>query len=227
MLRDYFMRITEFVRYQWCKRREQPFFTGYLKLLEDEILTGCRTLLDIGCGGGGPVSSFSRKLAFSVGVDTYAPAIEAARQKSSHHDYVVANVADLASKFPPKSFDCVLAFDVIEHLDKDVGLKLLDQMECISRKKVIVFTPNGFLPQGALGGNPFQVHRSGWTAGEFRQRGYRVRGVHGLRWILGEQSEPRWKPKTMWRTVAVATEPILARMPSCSFQLFCVKDISA
>ena len=221
-----FTLVAEFVRHQLWKRFEQPFFTRYLKLLEDEVCGGCRTLLDIGCGGGGPASSFSGKLAYSVGVDAYAPALEIARQRSSHHDYVLANVEDLRSKFAPKSFDCVLAFDLIEHLKKDEGLALLDAMECISRKKVIVFTPNGFLPQSAVGDNPFRVHCSGWTVAEFAKRGYRVRGVHGLRWILGEEANPRWKPIKFWRAVAVATEPVLARLPRYSFQLFCVKNIA-
>ena len=42
-------------------------------------------------------------------------------------------------------------------------------MEKVARKKVIVFTPNGFVPQRPYDGNPFQEHLSGWSVDEIHE----------------------------------------------------------
>jgi len=133
----------------------------------------------------------------------------------------------IRNEFKPGSFECVVAFDLIEHLEKSEGLRLLDDMERIASRKVVVFTPNGFLPQGALGGNEHQIHRSGWTVSEMRSRGYRVIGVHGIKSFLGEESLPRWKPYKFWYGASVFTQPLCAMLPGLAFQIFCVKYINA
>ena len=53
-----------------------------------------------------------------------------------------------------------------------------------------------------------------------------MRGVNGLRWILGKEPETRWKPIKFWCAVAAATKPVVARLPRYSFQLFFVKNIA-
>lgn len=218
--------ILRFLRHQLWLRVEQPFATDYLQELEREVLDGCEDLLDVGCGAGAAVQSFTPKLRHSVGVDAFLPAVQQARQRAAHSANVVADIQKLDAIFQPRSFDCVLAFDVIEHMERDQGLRLLAAMETIARKKVIVFTPNGFLPQGAVGGNAYQIHRSGWTVEEMRARGYEVRGIHGIKPILGELSEPKWRPRLLWKSVSVMTQPFVYERPEYAFQIFCVKKIA-
>jgi len=87
--------------------------------------------------------------------------------------------------FKEKSFDIVICLALIEHLEKEEGEKLLDDMEAIARKQVIISTPVGEYKQGALGGNPYQEHRYCWDPDELEEKGYKVRGV-GIRGVMGE-----------------------------------------
>lgn len=70
----------------------------------------------------------------------------------------------------PKSYDVCLCSDGIEHLTKEEGLKLLDNMEQWSFLPII-FTPLGeqrLVP----GSTDPDDHKSGWTPEEFEARGW-------------------------------------------------------
>lgn len=78
--------------------------------------------------------------------------------------------------FAPRSFDHITILDVIEHLPKDEGLRLLTATLELARESVTVFTPYGFMPQEpsedgidawGLHGGEWQRHRSGWTPDDF------------------------------------------------------------
>ena len=60
-------------------------------------------------------------------------------------------------------YDLIIAGDVIEHFDKDVGVKLLWKLVRHGRL-VVVTSPRGYMEQGALLGNEHEAHRSGWEA---------------------------------------------------------------
>lgn len=201
------------------------FKRQYETMLEREVIPSCRTVLDVGCGTTSPIRFFSKKLERSVGVDGFLPAIEESREAGIHNDYVCMNVLEIADYFAPGSFDCVLASDLIEHLEKDDGLKLMRSMETIARKKVIIFTPNGFQPQGAYGGNEYQIHRSGWEIEEMRRFGYRVTGINGWKPLRGEIAAPRFSPKPLWARISFLTQPLTTHNPRHAFQIMCVKDL--
>lgn len=91
--------------------------------------------------------------------------------------YVILSIGweEAVRAFPFKSVDTVFLLDVIEHLEKDVGKRLLVATENLARKQVVIFTPLGFMPQhhddgkdawGLNGGN-WQEHKSGWTPEDF------------------------------------------------------------
>src|SRR5689334_17058910 len=126
--------------------------------LEDAV-EGCQSLLDVGCGSDSPIQRFSSRVD-AVGVDAFDASLEKSAARKIHKRYVKADVRDLDRHFAPGSFDCVVASDVIEHLEKEEGLRFLESLERIARKRVLIFTPNGFLPQGEWESNPWQVHKS-------------------------------------------------------------------
>ncbi len=206
----------------------RAFWRGYLReyhrALEKVILPDCETLLDVGCGEHSPLASIAQKMKYSVGVDAYAPALEASRRAQVHSDHFLMNALEIAERFAPDSFDCVAATDLIEHLEKDEGLQLLQAMETVARRKVVIFTPNGFLPQGSYDGNDFQIHRSGWDVEEMRQLGYRVIGVNGWKPLRGERALARWRPRLLWEQISFLTQPVVRNRPQHAFQLLCVKD---
>lgn len=198
----------------------------YYTLLRRE-LEGHGSLLDVGCGTQSPIRKLPGVVPVRVGVDGFAPAIEASRAQGIHTDYVQCDVRDVGRHFGPRSFDVVLASDLIEHLTKDDGLKLLADMERIARHRVVVFTPNGFLPQTSYHDNTLQEHLSGWDTGEMRALGYRVAGVTGWKPLFGEMARLRWRPHWLWRAVAAASRPLILNRPHRAFQILCVKDIAA
>jgi hypothetical protein len=76
---------------------------------------------------------------------------------------------------PPGAVDTVFLLEVIEHLEKSEGRRLLDLTLPLARSQVVISTPLGFLPQGVdeqkdawgLDGVEWQIHRSGWTPDDF------------------------------------------------------------
>jgi K+ transporter len=68
----------------------------------------------------------------------------------------------------------VIASEIIDHLPKEDGYKMMDEIERVSRKLVIITTPIGFMKQEATEGNIHQEHQSGWHSTEFTKRGYSV-----------------------------------------------------
>ena len=193
--------------------------------LEAEVVGSCSSLLDLGCGRASPVGAFSRKLEHCVGVDLFEPYLQESVAAGIHSDYRCLDVMQIGQHFEEDAFDCVVALDLIEHLPKEAGLDLLQAMEKVARKKVIVFTPNGFVPQRPYDGNPFQEHLSGWSVDEMRSRGYRVLGIHGWKPLRGELGAARGRPRPLWELIALWSQPLVLHRPAQAFHLLCVKDL--
>lgn len=187
-------------------------------------LAGCRTCLDVGCGGGSPTRLLG--FDFSVGMEAHPPSLELARKNKTHNEFVAARVQDIGRHFRTGQFDCVVALDLIEHLTKEEGLALIREMERIARKKILIFTPNGFLSQQSHDGD-LQEHLSGWTAGEMHSLGFTVIGMHGHRWFRGEQHEHRLKPKQLSGVVSELSHYLFTRAhPENAAAILCIKKSS-
>lgn len=205
------------------------FFFGHLqnhyaKMLEKEVV-GCESLLDVGCGSDSPVKYFSKKIKRCVGVDLFQPSIDRSRGKEIHNEYHLMNVLEIGNFFPEKSFDCVVASDLIEHLEKKDGFKLIEIMEKLAKKKVIVFTPNGFLEQREYDGNKYQVHLSGWEIEEMKKLGYKLIGIAGWKVLRGEFAHMRWKPKVFWGRISLLSQYFTTKNPKHAFEIMCVKEM--
>ncbi len=186
-------------------------------------MRGCDSLLDVGCGDDSPLQVFTPQIAHSVGVDAWQPSIVKSRARGIHDEYVCCDVGALSQNFAPNSFDCVAASDLIEHLEPAAGLRLLDDMEAIARKRVMIFTPNGFLPQEPYDGNEFQRHLSGWTPEIMRARGYEVLGINGWRPLRGERTAIRFQPRALWEPISLVSQPFVHHRPHLAYQILCVK----
>lgn len=133
------------------------------------------TILDVACG-----LSFKSKYIpaqIRVGVDIYD---EYFKHIETDVPYAVVkyDVRKLKDIFVPKSFDLVIALDIIEHLEKEESLELIKQCEEIAKLGVIIETPKGYIPQNldiqGHGGNEWQTHRSGWEPEDLENLGYKV-----------------------------------------------------
>jgi len=189
-------------------------------------LDGCRSVLDVGCGRLSPLAS-SGYTGFKVGVDISRGDLAEARRAATHDQLIRADVARIGDLVRPRSFDAVVCLDVIEHLERAPALALLATLERLARRRVVVFTPNGFVPQPATADNPYQEHRSGFTTGDMRAHGYTVHGIHGLWCLFGAFGETRLAPAPLWRRVADLSAPLVYGVPQLAFALLCVKDVGA
>jgi len=172
---------------------------SYISYIEDN-LKDCKTILDIGCGDNSPLRLLNNKYQMT-GVDGYKKALLESKKKKIHNDYIQLDITKLSRSFKNKSYDAVIALDVIEHLPKKEGDKLLMDMEKIARKVVILNTPNGFTKQHNKA-NDLQEHLSGWTSEDFKKAGYKVRGLYGYKpiytFLRADDAGCRFQPRLFW-----------------------------
>lgn len=145
------------------------------RLLRAEISSPSWSILDLGCG----IRPFAG-LNFrnpSLHVDAYAKYLE--RTSATKLTLKLNLSEDLTNYFVDDSYDVVLLLDVIEHLKKEDALRLIDRSKRIARKKVIIWTPSGFLKQTGdvwnLEGDFWQEHRSGFSVHELMDMGFRCK----------------------------------------------------
>lgn len=162
---------------------------------------------------------------YTVGIDIFEKYIELSKKKKIHDEYILLDILNIDSKFSSNSFDCVILMDVIEHLKKSDGIKLIQKMEKIAKKKIIIFTPNGFLPQHEFHNNIYQIHKSAWNVNIFRKMNFKIYGIHGLKFIRGELAHVKRRPIEFWGDISVISYLFVKSFPKFTFQLFCVKNL--
>jgi SAM-dependent methyltransferase len=152
-----------------------------LPLILDAIPVHCRSLLDVGCGRGiiGALCRIYRGVDRLVGVDGFEPYLEFCQESGLYDRTVLRNLNDMPLPFGTQEFEVVTCIEVVEHLERSAGQKLLGELERIG-SQVIVTTPNVRFQQGEYDGNVFQRHLSGWSSADFRARGYKVYGMGDL-----------------------------------------------
>jgi SAM-dependent methyltransferase len=205
-------------------RRKGASPSQILTLLQiRKALEGCTSVLDIGCGSDSPLALFG--FEHLIGYEGYEPSLKAAAQKGTHQELILGKVQDLEKHFRPGQFDACVAMDVIEHISKADGLKLLQAMERIASRDTVILTPNGFLPQGHTDGADLQEHLSGWEPAEMRRLGYKVAGVLGPKYLRGEYHRLRRGPEWLWGTISLAGQVLISRWwPSSAAAILCVKS---
>jgi 2-polyprenyl-3-methyl-5-hydroxy-6-metoxy-1,4-benzoquinol methylase len=185
------------------------------------------TVLDVGCGSdGSPFGFFHTPSGQSrTGIDAFQKSLDASRAAGIHDRYILGDIFALVDNDQFPRYDCVVALDVIEHFEKARGFEFLRVLERLAKRRVIIFTPNGFLPQDAYDGNEFQRHLSGWWPTEFRKLGYRVYGAHGLKPLRGDFAEPTIHPRKIGLLLSLASQYVTLALPQLAFHLFAVKDV--
>jgi len=195
-------------------------------------LKDCETVLDLGCGPSSPVQYCSH-LRRTVGVEPFLPYYEHALKRGTHSELIQRRIEEV--DFAEKSFDAVVIIEVIEHLDDQSAIELLSRAERWAKKKVIVTSPNGFVPQEALDGNELQRHLSGWPLERMKKLGFHSRGLAGLRWLRRDVhsgtmaddllASVRFQPKVLWFVVAALSQIVTFHLPLLAFGLFSVKHV--
>ena len=196
--------------------------------LESELereLSHIETILDVGCGPCSPISRIKGKATYTEGVEAFQSYFEEAQRNNTHSKIVNSNFFDC--NYPDNSFEAVVLTEVIEHCDERQAMRLIDHCERIASKKVIITTPNGMVPQSAIDGNELQEHLSGWLPTFFIDRGYKVRGLAGPKFMRREIDTQtmaqditytmRFKPRRLFFAVAAVLQSITYYFPTLAF----------
>jgi len=213
------------MRFPTKRFRDEIVGKRYENVLAAQVLPGCESLLDVGCGANSPIKEFSKHIPRSVGVDGFLPSIETARKQGIHTEYRQSKLMEVDNLFSEREFDVVVGLDVIEHFEKPQGLALIQKLEKLARKRVVLFTPNGFVPQEPVDGNEYQRHLSGWTVEEMKALGYCVYGINGYKPWRGEFAGIIRRPKKLFLWLSRITERFVYQRPEKAFQILCVKDM--
>lgn len=132
------------------------------------------SVLDIGCGIR-PFENISTKI--HICCEPYIEYVQILQER--YPEKIILNMewGDVVNYIPHKTIDTILLIDIIEHLEKDIAVKLLLKTLKLVKNQLIIFTPLGFFEQyhddgiDAWGfhGGEWQRHRSGWLPEDFPQ----------------------------------------------------------
>ena len=138
-----------------------------------------RTFLDVACGLG--KWGYSIKLGWSgvprytVGIDIWRPNLRFVKHHRAYDDVILAD-----ARFLPlvtKSFDIACACEFLLHFKKSEGLAVLEEVERVSRRRIVVSVPNKNVRFGEDPDNPFEKTISQWSTRDLEDLGYKVKGV--------------------------------------------------
>jgi SAM-dependent methyltransferase len=120
-----------------------------------------KRVLDAGCGAGYGAGELARAAESVIGVDIAAEAIEFAQANYQQSNLRFEQASCIALPFAGASFDLVVAFEVIEHLEDWRGFLQEACRVLAPAGQLIVSTPNKLYytaSRGVHGANPFHVH---------------------------------------------------------------------
>lgn len=184
-----------------------------------------KKIVDLGCGDGTFGLRFNKRRQYNVtGVDIFEPYLKKCLDTGNYNE---AMKADLRKKlkFPDKKFDGVVCLETIEHLKKSDGANLLNEMERLAKKIIILSCPMGIAAQEAYDKNIYQQHKSSWYPKDFKKKGYKVYGI-GLKFVFGNKTHIKYKLTPLILPLAFLSflfNPLTNYFPNIACQVVAVK----
>lgn len=197
----------------------------YKLILKNIMPSGRLSVLDLGCGTGAAAEVLnSNKLHEFTGIDIYKPYLEFCKSKGYYQKIEKKDLTKL--KLKKKSFDVILLLQVIEHLSKKEGIRLLKECFNAAEKAVIIAVPNGFCHQEEYDCNPHHEHKSTWNVSDLNKMGFKVFG-QGLKVIYGSSSYGAGREASWWQKIVVPLSvfllPLIIIFPQIAVQLIGVR----
>lgn len=200
-------------------------YMWYLKRLVDSP----KTVLDLGCGNGELIKQIYSRDWKITGIDIYEKSLKEADKLGVYKMLIKGDLIKVCTGLikKKKKFDLVFCSQVIEHISKNDGSKLLDLAEKLAKKRVYFGTPRGFMnqPEIFIKGNPHQYHKSGWSIDEFKKKGYKVYGI-GLYPVWSERGLARGEnglTVLVSKLVSYTLSPVTFLIPSLASGMMALK----
>ena len=133
-------------------------------------------VVDLGCG---VRPNFFLGQDVTVCVELFSPYLKYLKDTHSGEKIITIkeDVLTFLKRQPARSIETIVVTDLIEHLSKNDGYSLIQEIERTVRKQALVVTPKGFMPQHVgefddegwgFTGNILQNHVSGWEIDDFQ-----------------------------------------------------------
>ena len=114
-----------------------------------------KDVLDVPCGVGWGTSLLNARRV--VGIDISKEAVDYAKKHYPKIDFLVGNMANIP--IPDKSIDVVVCLEGYEHVNRDVGIRFLEEAVRILRKGgLLVMSCPVILPGEGHSGNPYHLY---------------------------------------------------------------------
>lgn len=141
-----------------------------------EVASRYESVLDIGCGKGGLLARISSERR--VGIDACPANFASMAGKNPEIEYIEDDVRNILFRFGRNAFECIVGMDIIEHLYTVPAVRLLQDMEQVASRCILLFVPVGYHPQDKDPwdhDNDFhQTHKSIWHPQDLIEMGYSV-----------------------------------------------------
>lgn len=156
------------------------YYDSAIELLAavEKTVKETEVVADVGCGIV-PMNYFRPKLHLMVEPWQEYTDILAYRHSGDKSVIIIrAGALEALHQLGDKSVDSIFLLDVIEHLEKEEGRKIIIESERVAREQIMIFTPLGFMPQHmensqadgwGLNGSTVQEHLSGWEPEDFSE----------------------------------------------------------
>lgn len=183
-------------------------------------------MVDLGRGEGNHLEGIERGgQARWIGVDSHKASLDKALLKDIYSEVAAEDILSNLGNAQTSSIDTVLASCVLEHLPKSDGYLLLSEMKRVCKRRAIIFTPNGFVPQPPDIDNPANEHKSGWSVEDLRSFDFRaISGLYGHKRLRGSFGLPVIRPMLIGDLLAKTTSRLAYRFPRFSYQIIAVYD---
>jgi len=166
-----------------------------------------------------------KKRFCAVGLDVFRPYLKKCHELGVYDDLILCDARSLP--FRPMSFEIVLCIEVLEHMERREGERLLRAMETVARDQVILSTPIG-KQNPSYDANPYQEHKYVWKPVQLREFNYMLRGS-GLRDIYAQGKLLASFPETigllLFFALWILSSPLTYKHPHLAGNVVGIKNL--